>query len=57
MRALPPVQHHAVEQSPLITRDELVGIFFVVTDISENVKRIVQLLEEDGDGEAEENTA
>jgi hypothetical protein len=49
--------HSNVEPSPLVTRDELVGIFFVVADISENVKRIVQLLEEDDDGEAEEDTA
>ena len=33
------------------------GVFFVITDISENVKRIVELLEEDEDGEAEEDTA
>jgi len=44
-----------MEPQPLVTRDELVGIF-VIGDISENVLRIVQLLEEDDDG-AEENSA
>jgi hypothetical protein len=45
-----------MEPESLVTRDELVGIFFVIGDISENVLRIVQLLEEDDDG-AEENSA
>jgi hypothetical protein len=44
-----------VEQEPLVSRAELTGIFIVITDISANVKAIVQLLEEDDDGEEEEN--
>lgn len=43
-----------MEPSPLVTREELVAIFFVIMDIGENVKRIVQRLEEDDDGEAED---
>jgi hypothetical protein len=43
-----------VDASPLVTREELTGIFFVIIDISRSVDRIVQLLEEDDDGEEED---
>ena len=39
----------------LVSREELVGVFFIIGDISQNVQRIVQLLEEDEDGEEEED--
>jgi hypothetical protein len=42
-----------VDASPLVTREELTGIF-VIIDISRSVDRIVQLLEEDDDGEEED---
>ena len=45
-----------MEPQQLVSRSELIGIFFVVTDISENVKRIVALLEEDENGEEEDTT-
>ena len=39
---------------PVVTRDEVTATFFVISDISENVKRIVELLEEDESGEEED---
>jgi hypothetical protein len=44
-----------VDPEPLVTRDELTGIFFTITDISVGVKRIVELLEKDDNGEEEED--
>jgi hypothetical protein len=39
----------------LVSRGELVGIFFLIGDISQNVQRIVELLEEDEDDEEEDS--
>jgi len=46
-----------VDPEPLVTRDELTGLFFTITDISADVKRIVDLLEEDANGEDAEEDA
>jgi len=35
-----------MEQKPLVSRDEVTGVFFVIADIGVGVKRIVTLLEE-----------
>jgi hypothetical protein len=44
-----------MEPEALVSRGELVGIFFLIGDISQNVQKIVELLEEDEDGEEEDS--
>ncbi len=41
-----------MEPEPLVTRDELTGTLFVIADISVNVRRITEILEEFGGEEA-----
>jgi hypothetical protein len=45
-----------VQPEPLVSREELVAMLFVINDINANVARIVRLLEE-GLGEVPENDA
>jgi hypothetical protein len=45
-----------VEAEPLVSRDELTGIFFVITDLGVDVKKILRILEE-LDGEDPEEDA
>jgi hypothetical protein len=44
-----------MEQEPLVSRDEVTGVFFVIADIGAGVQRIVELLEEAQGGEDHEN--
>ena len=46
-----------VDPEPLITRNELEGMLFAIADINASLKRIVQLLEEEADGEDSEEDA
>ena len=39
-----------MEAATVIYREEVIAIVFSTADLNENVKRIVQLLEEDFDG-------
>jgi len=42
--------HQVVEAASVIYREEVVAMLFSIADLNENVKRIVQLLEEEFDG-------
>jgi hypothetical protein len=44
-----------MEQKPLVSRDEVTSVFFVIADIGVGVKRIVKLLEEVLRGEDHED--
>ena len=44
-----------MEPEPLVSRPEIEGIFFVITDISVNVQAIKDLLEEEIGGEDSED--
>jgi hypothetical protein len=46
-----------VEPEPLVTRAELAGIFFVITDIGAFVRRIVELMEQELGEDDGEDTA
>ena len=46
-----------MEQEPLVTRAELEGIFFVITDISVYCRRILDLMEQELGEDDGEDTA
>ncbi len=46
-----------MEPEPLLYRDEVTGIFFVITDISTYLEKIARLLEEEFGGEDSEDDA
>jgi hypothetical protein len=46
-----------VEPEPLISREELTGILFVIADIREDVRDIRNWLIEEDDGEAPEENS
>ncbi len=44
-----------MDQEPLVSRDEVTGVFFVIADIGADVDRIVEFVEEAQGGEDHEN--
>jgi hypothetical protein len=46
-----------VDPEPLVSRSELTGIFFVIADLGADVKRILDLMEEELGGQDSEEDA
>jgi hypothetical protein len=46
-----------MDDEPLVSRSEVTGIFFVITDLGADVQRILELMEEELGGEDAEEDA